>query len=255
MSETCNATNESCLVAKLSHYIDLTPSESRLLETLQENERDFRRRDAVFRLDAEMPDIFVVKSGWIYSHADNLDGSEYIAMLYFPGDVVGISQVGFARSPLTYSAATEVTICPFPKLSLQVVFREHPRLVALFFALATLEHAGMIDRLRAIGCMSARDRLAVLLLQIRARLRITGGRDQPFLDLPLSQELIGNAIGLSMVSVNRAFRQLEDEGRIRREGRRVEIVAPESLAAEVDFSDRHYAIDKSWFPAAAHDGP
>lgn len=249
MPETCPAEAASCLVAKLSHYIELTTAERRFLATIEQAERKFRRRDVILELDGAATEIMAVKSGWIVSHASNPDGGEYVAELYLPGDVFGISQVGFERSPLTYTAATEVVACPFPKGALRSIFKDHPRLVALFFALATLEQVAMIDRMRAIGRMSARDNLAVFLLQLDARVGIAGGVGDAGFVLPLSQELIGNVLGLSMVSVNRAFRLLEEEGRIRRRGRTVEIVERERLAAEVDFNDRHYTIDKSWFPA------
>ncbi|WP_193227768.1 Crp/Fnr family transcriptional regulator [Aureimonas psammosilenae] len=236
-------------MAKLEHYMELSDAERDHLARLEEVERDYRRREVLTERDDAMADIMVVKSGWVYGSSANPDGSEFVAELYLPGDFIGINQIGFFRSPLTYAAATDAVCCPFPKVLMAGMMKAHPRLVALIFSIASIEHSETIDRMRAIGRMGAREALAIFLLQMLSRLRITAGRaDGSSFDMPLSQEMIGNMVGLSMVSVNRAFRQLEDEGHIRRDGRRIEVLAPKRLGEEVDFMDRHQSIDTSWFP-------
>lgn len=238
----------SCLVAKLSHYINLTATECVLLARLEEATEHYSRRDIVLDQGAETSDIYVVKTGWLYGHVRNSDGVDLIAEIFYPGDLVGLSQLAFETSTVCYTAATDLALCPFPKNSLKTIFIEQPRLVALFFAFTTLERATMIDRLRAMGQMSARDCVGLFFLQTKARLSITGLATGRWFPMPLSQELIGNAVGLSTVSVNRAIRQLEAEGHIRREGRMLEIMRPEILGRELEFFDRHYKVDSSWFP-------
>ena len=109
----------------------------------------------------------------------------------------------------------------------------------------------MLDRLRASTSMNPRDRVALFLLQTRARQSITGRLKMEWFLMPLSQQLIGNVVGLSIVSVNRALRVLEDQGHLAREGRMMSLKNHERLAAEVDFTDRDYEIDCSWFPDRA----
>jgi CRP-like cAMP-binding protein len=102
--------------------------------------------------------------------------------------------------------------------------------------------------MRAATLMNARDCVALFLLQVQARLRITHSRLGESFELPLTQELIGSAVGLSTVSVNRAIRSLERQKRVRRSGRIIEFLDSKALAREVDFVDRFYRVDASWFP-------
>lgn len=241
-------TTNSCLVSKLSHYVDLTKAESDMLAALEEATQHHRKRETVLARGAPMEDIFVVKSGWLYGHVSSPDGRELVADIFYPGDVVGVSQLAFEEAALTYTAATDLALCPLPKRSLGRIFKEHPRLVALFFAFSALDRAAMLDRLRAATLMNARDCVALFLLQAHARLRITRPQIGDSFELPLTQEVIGGAVGLSTVSVNRAIRSLEDENRIRRNGRIVEFLNLAGLAREVDFVDRFYKVDASWFP-------
>ncbi|KQT64100.1 MULTISPECIES: Crp/Fnr family transcriptional regulator [unclassified Aureimonas] len=241
-------TTNSCLVSKLSHYVELTKAESDMLAGLEETTQHHRKRDCIVDRGAPMEDIFVVKSGWLYGHVSSPDGGELVADIFYPGDVVGVGQLAFEEATLTYTAATDVALCPLPKRSLGRIFKEHPRLVALFFAFAALERAAMIDRLRAATLLNARDCVALFLLQVHARLRITRPRIGESFELPLTQEMIGGAVGLSTVSVNRAIRSLELENRIRRNGRILEFLNSAELSKEVDFVDRFYKVDTSWFP-------
>ncbi|KQT46229.1 hypothetical protein ASG43_11350 [Aureimonas sp. Leaf454] len=241
-------TTNSCLVSKLSHYVELTHAEAEMLAGLEEASETYRRRDCILDRGQAMSDVYVVKSGWLYGEVTSQDGRELVADIFYPGDLVGVGQLAFAEATMSYRAATDLVLCPLPKRALGRIFVQHPRLVALFFAFTALERAAMIDRLRAATLMNARDCVALFLLQVQARLRITLPRLGESFEMPLTQELVGSAVGLSTVSVNRAIRSLEEEKRIRRDGRIVHFLNSEALAREVDFVDRFYRIDASWFP-------
>lgn len=247
----------SCLVTKLSHYIHLTDGERHFLEDFELETTRHERRATVARSGDRLNDIYVLKTGWLTAHTSDAAGTEMIAEIYHPGDIVGTSQLGCEVSTLTYTAATDIQLCPLPKNSFPVMFIDFPRLTALFFAFVAIERATLIDRLRAMGRMSARDCVALFLLQTHARLRLTGSVDAATsrFSMPLSQELIGNAVGLSTVSVNRAIRLLESQGHLERDGRVMQLPQEAALAREIDFVDRVYRIDSSWFPVRDESRP
>lgn len=63
--------------------------------------------------------------------------------------------------------------------------------------------------------------------------------------LPLTQELIGDALSLSLPRVNHALRQLRESSLVVIERRHVTIKNPEELAALSDFK-RTYLADVAW---------
>jgi CRP/FNR family transcriptional regulator len=121
-------------------------------------------------------------------------------------------------------------------------------LSALLFSIGMVEHAVLVDRIRIISRMRARERVIHFLLEVVSRLRVTrremGGR----FDMPLSQEMIGDAIGLTNVYVSRSLKQMQAEGMIVRHGRGIDLVDEEAMKKAVDFEDRHFKIDTTWFP-------
>ena len=68
------------------------------------------------------------------------------------------------------------------------------------------------------------------------------------LHLPLTQEDIGDATGLTAVHVNRMMRGLVDDGLIERNGNHVRFLDETRLADEAGFTDRFASIDTGWLP-------
>ena len=86
------------------------------------------------------------------------------------------------------------------------------------------------------------------LLEVVSRLRVTRRDLGARFELPLSQSMIGDAVGLTNVYVSRALTRLQREGLISRERHGIELVDETRMKHELDFEDRHFRIDTSWFP-------
>ncbi|SCZ44854.1 Crp/Fnr family transcriptional regulator [Afifella marina] len=239
--------DESCLVRKISHYTALSDTEKHLLNELERESRTVRRHETLVD-EGETNRLFVLDSGWVYTFIHTPDGRRQILDLHFPGDVVGTNQIAFAESTCGIAAATDAVICPFPKSGLRSVFSNSPKLTALFYTFAMIDHAAVLDRLRATGRMPAASRVLLVLLQCRARLRIMDPAYSDEFELPLHQEVIGDLVGLSNISVSNALKQLKEEGLIARQGRWISFPNEERATQLIDFADHYYEIDTSWFP-------
>jgi CRP-like cAMP-binding protein len=118
------------------------------------------------------------------------------------------------------------------------------------FALSVADRMTLADRLASIGRTSARARVATLICEMVARLRLAGGSELQQFHIPLTQEEIGDSTGLTAVHVNRMMRGLVDDGLIARNGNNVTLLDEARLVAEVNFVDRFARIDTSWLPSA-----
>ncbi len=244
------SSEESCLVHKLSKYIDLNETDKELLKALEQDPRAYESGSTVIREGSDWTQLFVVQDGWLYSSTLVADGKRQVLRIHYPGDVVGLPQLPFDRAMHSLVAATDARLCPFPKRKLDAILRSAPRLTALFFTIAIIEQAVLSDRLRAVARTSATDRLAHFLLEIRSRLRLTGDPDATRFPLPVNQSVIGDALGLTNASVSRATAELEQEGLLKRSRGEFELAVDE-LVARVEFHDRFTEINTEWFPGAA----
>lgn len=238
----------SCLVERLSRYIDLTETESDHIAALEERERSYSRHQEIYTVGEGAETLHVVKSGWLYTYIDMPDGRRQIVKIVHPGDIVGFPDIAFLEATCTLKASEDVVLCPFPKRRLDTIFRDSPRLTALLFTLANRDLATMIDMLRAMGRMSARERISYLLLDLQSRLRLANRTMTTTFRLPLNQSEIGDALGLTHTYVSKTMREMEDEGLIARNGATVTLKREAALKEMVEYRDRYAVLDTTWFP-------
>jgi len=237
----------SCLAERLSHYVRLSGGEQAALASLEEQDRILRRGAIVISENEAPRELYIVRSGWLHSSVVLGNGSRQIMRFHFRGDIVGLPLLAFAESPETVTAVTEVALCPFVRERLADVIAGHPRLAALLIALAVAGRVSLADRLASIGRTSARARVSSLLCEIYGRLKVLGLADGGAFQLPLTQEEIGDATGLTAVHVNRMMRALVDGRIIERQANQLRVLDEARLCADANFSDRA-VLETSWMP-------
>lgn len=240
---------QSCLIEKLGFYIaPLSAHEREILSTFEREERSHRRGDVVLRPGQSNGEVLIVREGWLFTATTLPDGRRQILRLHFPGDVLGLSELPLLQAPHELQAATDCRLCPFPKSEMDTVFRRSPRLAALFFSFAVLDQLVLLDRIRVLGRMSARERIAHFLLEIQSRLRIADQRMDRTFPLPLTQGQIADALGLTNVYVSKSLARLRQDGLISAANGSVTIEDERALRDICDFEDRFRELDVSWFP-------
>jgi CRP-like cAMP-binding protein len=226
----------------------LTQAERTSLARLEDQQRQVRRGAVIIGESQLSRELFIVQKGWLQSSVLLGNGGRQIMRINLPGDILGLPSLAFDESPETVTALTDATLCPFDRERLSALFVEHPRLTALLFGLTIAERAALADRVASIGRTSARARVASLLCEIFARLRLADP-DQEMVHVPLTQEEIGDATGLTSVHVNRMIRGLVDDCIIERSGNSIRLLDERRLADEANFVNRSQ-IDTAWLPAA-----
>jgi hypothetical protein len=86
-----------------------------------------------------------------------------------------------------------------------------------------------------VGRRDARSRTAHILCEFALRQESAGLANRSKYDLPLTQEQIADAVGLTPVHVNRTLKALEASGLIERQRRSVTIADWEALSRAGDF--------------------
>ncbi len=115
------------------------------------------------------------------------------------------------------------------------LFETHPRLGAAIFWALSCETAMYAEHLIGVGRRSALERIAHFLLEMLTRLQAIGLADECSYRLPLTQELLADALGLSVQYVNQTLRRLREEGLVHIERQRVTITNLDALTALADF--------------------
>ncbi|WBO23053.1 Crp/Fnr family transcriptional regulator [Sphingomonas abietis] len=240
--------NQGFLAERLGRYLRLVESERDALGELGEAERLVPRGTVLRAEQASARELYVVERGWLYSSILLPDGNRQILSIHLPCEFAGDAGMPWDKAPFTLIAATDAMVRIIDKAALRALFERHPRLGLLLYTLAQAERVALADRLASVGRTSAKARVAALICDISSRLR-AGGEDVTHgIPLPLTQEEIGDATGLTAVHVNRMMRQLAEEGLIARTHGRVHILDETRLAGVANHIDRFATIDTSWLP-------
>ncbi|WP_320452868.1 Crp/Fnr family transcriptional regulator [Sphingomonas sp. CFBP8993] len=233
---------------RLDKWVSLTPAERDALSQLEDRPRAIRRGTVLTDEQMRSEDMYVVRQGMLMCYVLLDDGSRQILRFLFPGDLFALSALLYDRSPDTVVAVSNAVVCPFDRGQITMLATEHPRLLSLILVLNQIERVISTDRLAGLGRTSARTRVATLLLSLRGQMRQAGMDVGASFAPGLTQEEMGDAIGLTAVHVNRMLRQLEDEGLIKREGGRVHLLNEAQLVGEARYIDRFEGLDLSWLP-------
>ncbi|MHC9418589.1 Crp/Fnr family transcriptional regulator [Sphingomonas citri] len=236
------------LADRIGDMMILTAPERAALDQLGERERTVRKGMTLVRENERSTELYALKSGMLIAFVLLDDGSRQILRFIFPGDLTGMAVIAFGKAPHALLALADSVVVPIDRTQVADIVFRFPRVALALAALEQVERATLTDRLAGLGRMSARARVAAVLLDLRDRIRRQDENTGDTFALGLTQEEIGDATGLTAVHVNRMLRQLEEQGLIARSGGRVTLLDEARLMRSANHVDRLAAVDLSWLP-------
>ncbi|MBK1667561.1 hypothetical protein CKO28_05885 [Rhodovibrio sodomensis] len=201
------------LLTKLDLFAKLDPQARRTLAGLLDRPQvSYERGQDLMTQGALRRDSYVILTGWAARSKTLPDGRRQILSFLTPGDAVGLFGAITPVATSSVTALSDLTAAPFAPTAIVRTIARSPQLAAALVWAAAREQEIMGEHLVSLGRRSARERVAHLFLELWARLKVRGlaGGDQ--LQVPLTQQIIADALGLSVVHVNRTLRQLAAEG-------------------------------------------
>jgi len=223
------------LTQKLTPTLPLVAQEAADLLDLQAVSRVVRPGQEIVSEGKRCSAVFLITEGIALRYRILRDGQRQILSFLFPGDFVGVTNCRFDTALYSIKTLTQATIAPIPLPKLIGLFDTHPRLAAKLFWGFACEAAICAEHMITLGRRSAPERVAHLLLELLTRLYALGLADERSYWLPLTQEMISDALGLSIPYVNRVLHRLRDAGLVRIKDQTVIIDNLEELSALADF--------------------
>jgi len=220
---------EHPFAARLSRLITLSAADLRSLQLIIESERLVKKRKDLVVVGNEYRNLCFVKNGYAIRYKLLRSGKRQILNVILPGDVIGFPVSFFDRSIYSVVAVSDLTynICPLDSYAL--LCYEQPQFGLALSWLAAHEAAIYAEHIVDLGRRTPLERLAHFLLEIHARLLAVGRAEKTSFDLPFSQEVMADVLGLSVPHLNRVMQQLRAERLITSRSRLVELTDMASL--------------------------
>ena len=186
--------------------------------------------DALIREGSTPDSLYFLASGWAYRYNTMQGGGRQISAMLVPGGICNLDNLMFERADFGVRALTRGKVLAVPRDRALALAADHPGVGRAFTWLALAENAILSQWAIGLGRRTAQQRLAHFLCEMNRRL---GGGDS--FELPLTQELIADALGLTAVHVNRTMQTLRAGGLIATAGRTLTILDGDRLSALAEF--------------------
>lgn len=187
--------------------------------------------------------VFNVIDGMLMVSRFGRDGRRQVLGFLFPDNFVGLTATD--KYFFTVEAVTPTVIASRSREFLDQRLAGDPAAEKAFIAMVFRVLENLVDLAYSLGQRTARERLAVFVLYLRHRYRLSTGTPDDdsqllTLELPMSRTDIADFLGLKKETVSRSFGQLESAGLIERAGSHqlqiLDIAGLRELAGVVDFS-------------------
>jgi CRP-like cAMP-binding protein len=183
-------------------------------------------------------------SGFAYRHKVTGDGGRQIMSIHMRGDVVDLQNSLLRRSDHNVQALTTIDVAYIPVEAVRDVAFERPNVGKAMWYETLVDASIFREWTLNVGRRQARERTAHMLCEFALRLEVAGLGQQLDYELPMTQEELADALGLTPVHVNRTLKRLEAEQLIERTRRSVRITDWKALAAVGDFDANYLHLEQ-----------
>jgi CRP-like cAMP-binding protein len=232
------------MLRKLRLWARLSPADERALLDLPHQIVTIAKSRSLISESDEVEHCWVLLSGYCVRYKIVGDGGRQIISIHMMGDLVDLQNALLGVADHGVQCLTECRMAKIPIEAVRALTNSHPTVKdALWFD--TLVD-GSIHRewVANVGRRDATTRIAHLLCEFALKLEAIHPGDQLDYELPMTQDQLADATGLTSVHVNRVLKSLESDGLIQRATSKSVVIGDwKKLAQAGDFHRTYLHLD------------
>jgi len=178
-------------------------------------------------------------AGYAYRQKLTSEGARQIVSIQIPGDFIDLQNLFLGVSDHNLQTLTRASVVDIAVPALRELVLSRPAIGRAMWIDALVDASIFREWIVNVGRRDARTRIAHILCEFALRLKAAELGDSERYELPMTQEQLADAVGLTPVHVNRVLKALSDEGLIQREKRSIRVRDWDKLRSVGDFSERY----------------
>jgi len=233
------------LIRKLEQFTRLSSADKAALEQAASLKlRQLAPKEDLVREGDKPRQVNLILEGWAYRYKTLEDGRRSVAAFMVPGDLCDLRMFILKQMDHSVGALTPVRVAQIPGDTILDLTEGSPRLSRALWWNSLVEEAIAREWITNVGQRDATERLAHLFCELFIRLRAVGLTNGDHCELPMTQEQLGDATGLSAVHVNRTLQALREQRLIILKGKTLTIPDLEALQRAALFNDNYLHLDR-----------
>ena len=209
------------LIRKLERLTDLNADDRRRLLALPHRLEKVSAGTLMVREGRDTSECCLLVEGFACRHKTTSDGGRQIVSFHMRGDILDIQHLLLPLADHNVEAITEAIVAWIPAAEIRRLAWERPNIGEGLWRDTLIDASIFREWILNVGRRDARSRIAHMLCEFVTRgVAADLGPGDGF-ELPMTQEQIGDATGLTSVHVNRTLKALRDDGVIAQERKRM----------------------------------
>ena len=181
--------------------------------------------------------------GYSVRHKVTGEGSRQILAINIPGDAIDLQNLFLEESDHNVQMLTRGAVAEIPMRALQELALTHGEIGRAILVMALAEASIFREWAVNIGRRDARSRISHLLCEFAYRLKAEGLSYNGVYELPMTQEQLADATGLTSVHVNRTLQELRRDGLIELERKQLHILDMPRIMDVAMFNPNYLHLD------------
>lgn len=234
------------LTMKLEQFTSLAEDERKWLdEFCSSSRRTFEPGQPIFERGQRATEVVVVLDGLAIRRKSLRDGRQQLLAFLIPGDLCDVEV--FVLEAMDHDiVAVGETVCAFvPAKVMEAQLHRSCNLTRALWWSTMLDSAILREWLVGHGSRDARARVAHLFFELLIRHRLVGRAQGDSFALPLPQEALAEAVGMTAVHLNRTLQELRADGLIRFEKKALTVLDPAGLKAAASFESDYLHLKRT----------
>lgn len=229
----------NAFIDKLCGHFPLSPDDVAVLLAECSSVRNVAARsDLISEGDPPGP-LFVILSGWACRYQMLPEGGRQITAFMMPGDSCDMHTSVVNAMDHSIATLTDARVVAISRARFDSLIEMRPALIRALWWSQLVDQGTLRAWIVSMGRRTSVERVAHLMCELYIRAQDIGLAKGERLELPLTQLVLGDALGLTPVHVNRVLRQLRLAGTMELRNGLLVISSIKQLAAVAGFDD-HY---------------
>ncbi|MBB2737475.1 CRP-like cAMP-binding protein [Bradyrhizobium japonicum] len=229
----------AALVRRLRTSSGISDDDVKEIEQLPIAVRQYPAETPVVRDGERATDCCLIADGFCARSKTIPSGKRQILSIHIPGEIPDLMSLFLHVMDHDLSTLTPCTLGFIRHETLRKLHQRSPSVAELFWRDTLIDSAMFREWIVNVGQRPAPARLAHVMIELRERLRVIERLDGNSFEMPLTQEQIGEALGITAVHANRVIKQLRQEGIVELHRGRVTVLDERKFLELADFDGRY----------------
>jgi CRP-like cAMP-binding protein len=232
-------------IAKLEHGAALSDEDRQALEKAVGTIRHVGARKDLIEEGDRPESVHVIVEGFACRYKVLPDGQRQIMAWLVPGDLCDLHITILGQMDHAIGTLAPCKIAYISQDRIEELTSRHPAINRALWWATLVDEGTLREWLVNMGRRSVDKQLAHLFCELFVRLESVGLTNGHGFDFPLTQEELGDTLGVSTVHVNRMLQQLREDGLITLKGKTLTILDLERLKEFADFDPNYLHLSNS----------